>query len=366
LDSKVAAAFIAVIAILAAGAAVAANLRGPGGSRSPAPSAASTATSSPAGPRLELPLHEGDVLVYNVTASFTAYVNGTANTTVRSYTQNLTVVGFYSDYLLSVRLGGNETGNLPYGTVAMPPSQLGSGEVSLPILVPPPIGGVCLTLRLEGSGGGLYTYTGGATLPGYNLTVEAAYNASSGLLEHTRIRLDAFWANYTAEFELRLLGYTPNASAPMLEETLPEGAFCGNLSSSDLRLLGDGFYVIRNGRPVQVGPGEAEEALSGPAVVVVLNKYCPHCQRFWPELLRGSGSVSAPVYLVVFSGNTGFANPAIADYVNTLLEKVGQRPGSIGTPAVFVFPGKGGQPAYRTGEMSARAFATFANAVLGH
>ena len=361
MDSRLLAAVVVIAAVAAAGALAYERLH----------SGASTATQGPGGQtgrKLVLPLHEGDVLLYNITSYFTSLENGTANTTTQSYTENVTVTGFDSDFLLAVSLQeGNKTGSgkLPYGLLALPRGSEGSATLNLPVLVPPPIGGVCMELRLQGSEGGLLTYSGQAEVPGYGIFYEALYNSSTGIMVHANVTLRVDWANVTVSYTIDLLRYTPNTSAPPLERSLEPGAYCGALSASDLRLLADGFYVLQNGKPEPINGDQARQALGGPAVFVLLNKYCPHCQRFWPTLLNASKDVHADVYLIVFSGNTGFANPAIRGLVSQLLNATSMPPSSLGTPAVFVIPGSGRQPAFRTGEMSAQAFVSFVNSVLG-
>jgi len=356
---RLVAAVVVVAAVAAAGALAYGRLAGGG--------PASTATSAPPARRLALPLHGGDSFTLNITSRVVSVVNGTSNTTVDSVEENLTVLGFSSDFMVEARLvQGNKsnTAPVPYGALALPVGGAGNGSLYLPLLAPQPLSALCVEVHLSGREGGLLAYSGGASMPGYRYSYVGYYNASTGVLERANITLEIPWANLTISYLVDVVSYTPNSTASRLERTLEGGSFCSQLASSDLRLAGDGFYRVEGGVPQPVSPGEARGALSGPAVFVVLNKFCPHCQRFWPNLLEASRRLDVPVYAIVFSGGTGFANPDIGGFVYNLTRAADVPPSRLGTPAFFIVS-SGGRVSYASGEMSAERFVALVRDAIG-
>jgi thiol-disulfide isomerase/thioredoxin len=368
LRSSVLASIILVIAVAAGlGGYYALEQRG-GGALSP-----TTTSVTPSGREVALPLHKGDVFVFNATWIIKTPVGGSVNTTKTTLVEEVTVNNLSVPYLLSVGLkSGNNTGSgsLPYGLLALPRGDLGSPTIVEPVITP--LGGVCMKLQLTGNsswsprGWRSLRYEGSLEGPGYKLFFEALYNASNGVVleaNSTAWLISSPSQITTVTLRLVLANYRPSGGEA-LEARLPSNAFCAPAASSDLRLCADGFYVIRNGVPAPVNGSILENASEGPSVVVILNKYCPHCQRFWPSLLNASTEVKAPVYTIIFSGNTGLSNPVLSAVLRDVLEKAGLEGQGLATPSVIVFPGPGRTPAYRAGEMSPGDFASWVNTVL--
>ena len=364
-------AVIALVILIAAalGSYYAVEHRGGG-----APATASTSTTAGAGREVVLPLHPGDLFVFNTSWSVKTSINGTINTTGTSFIEEIVVVNVSSTYLISANLTrGNRTasGSLPYALLALPQGDLGSSSIVEPVITP--LGGVCMRLRLAGEyswaprGWRALLYKGSLLGPGYKLSFEALYNASNGVVlevNSTAWLISSPTESSKVTLRLVLKDYKPSAGE-VLKARLGPNSFCAPAASSDLRLCADGFYIIgRSGVPTPVNGSTIEGALKGPSVIVILNKYCPHCQRFWPNLLNASSQVKAPIYAIIFSGNTGLSNPALSAVLRDVLEEAGLGGQGLATPSILVFPGPGKTPAYRAGEMGSEAFASWVNTVL--
>lgn len=321
-----------------------------------------------------LPIHLGDVFVFNVTWTIETPVGGTVNTTRATLLEEVTVNNVSSSYLLSVSLrsGNNtETGSLPYALLALPKGDLGSPSIVEPVITP--LGGVCMKLWSAGSspwgsgGWEALRYEGSLEGPGYRLSFDGLYNASNGValeVNSTAWLISSPSQISTVELRLVLTSYKPSSGEEIKTKLYPN-TFCISAVSSDLTLCADGFYLIeKSGAPTPINSSVLEAALEGPSVVVILNKYCPHCQRFWPNLLNASAEVKAPVYTIIFSGDTGLSNPALSSVLDDVLEKAGLGGQELATPSIIVFPGPGKTPAYRAGEMGPEDFASWVNAVL--
>lgn len=358
----------AVVVVLVAAVGVAAfyalRLHGPG-----AGGQANLTTTAPGGELLRLGLRSGATLTYNI--SWRIESPG-RNATSASYTESIMVARFASDYLLSANLtSGNKTGtgSIPYGFLDLPPAALGRGSLVAPTLTP--LGGVCLDLHLAGRvawgprGWGAYVYESSFNGPGYRIEYRGVYNSSNGVMLELNSTAFLINGNQTSRISIRLVlsKYEPGGGA-LLVKAPSQGSFCAPLVSSDLRLCADGFYRLGNGLPRPVEASAVENATKGPAMVVILNKYCPHCQRFWPNLLRAAPEIEAPVYAIVFSGDTGLSNPAVGNVIFTVMKEAGATGQGLPTPSIIVFPGNGRTPAYRAGEMSASDLVNWANTVL--
>ncbi len=368
MQGRLALAIVVVVIVVGASAgALLAHRRG-GGATGPA-TAASTSSATPGS--VELGLHAGDVLEYNISWAIWSPVNGTLNLTRASYVERIEVTGFSGDYLLSANLtsgGKSSTGSVPYGLLAIPKAYLGAGDVVVPVVTP--LGGVCLKLSLTGRttwrGWGAVVYEGEARGPGYEVSFRGVYNESNGVALEVNTTASLHSGNLTSRISLKLAleDYKPSQGA-LLQEKLSPSSFCEPLVSSDLRLCADGFYLLGSHSLSPVSLGELENATKGPSVVVILNKYCPHCQRFWPNLLEARGMVRARIYAVIFSGSMGLSNPMMEEAINYVASAAGlNAAGGLPTPSIIVFPGGGASPAYRAGEMSASEFAEWVNTVL--
>jgi len=94
-----------------------------------------------------------------------------------------------------------------------------------------------------------------------------------------------------------------------------------------------------------VGPGGVEpvdarevgSAVEGDAVVVVLSKQCPYCQRLWPKLLNATRDAGVTVYAVVFDPASQLATPDLAFVISNIVQPAFNQLERPGVPALLRF-----------------------------
>jgi hypothetical protein len=275
---------------------------------------------------------------------------------VSNMTVIMKVVGIEGPWIKVNMTISNETEvvNYPYGSLLMPKELLGKKEVNLPLYIG--LGRSCITLKLQGedviNGKGAYVYVGSINQLGYNVKIKAYYDTESGILLKMVSYLEVFpFTNVLVKgnITMKLRGIHKGAGQT-LKIILPKSFMCLNSVSSDLRLTATGLYEIVNGTVEDVSDIKLKNALNTFALVAVLDKECPHCQRFWPVLLEAANATDTDVYVVIISNSEvmtqAIYNIAYEDVMGPLIKQQ-----KFGVPFLGVYK-NGTLVTYRLGEQT--------------
>ena len=213
---------------------------------------------------------------------------------------------------------------LPYAALALPPAQVGSERLFLPVPLPALGSGICLEARLEGRLREGLAYRGSASVGAYTIALEALYDPD-GTARRFRVELEGPGASVA--LEVRVESAEPAGAASVDAE----GWLCGDGVSSSLSYVAEGVHRLTGeGAPARAGREALAEALSGNAIVVIVDKRCPHCHRNWPEILGAASESPVPVYAIV-------AGPLMSPRDYALLVELAAEAGVTGTPAFIAF-----------------------------